>query len=106
MACCLLPRHCSGCDDDRGRRLPFRRFARAARSLVIPISPAARRRPARSTCPTALALHGHRPETFRQTDTVNVWGFVRRRNTGRVPPTLELRLASGWAYGADDPPRS
>ena len=44
-------------------------------------------------------------QTFRQTDTVNIWGFVRERDTGRVPRNLELRLMSGWGYGGtDDPP--
>jgi hypothetical protein len=44
-------------------------------------------------------------QTYRQTDTVNVWGFVRERDTGRVPQGLELRLMSDWGYGGtDDPP--
>jgi hypothetical protein len=44
-------------------------------------------------------------QVYRQTDTVNVWGFVRERDTARVPGDLELRLASAWAYGGfDDPP--
>ncbi len=44
-------------------------------------------------------------QTFRQTDTVNVWGFVRERDAGRVPQDLELRLTSGWSYsGTDEAP--
>jgi len=44
-------------------------------------------------------------QTYRQTDTVNVWGFVRQRDSGRVPPDLELRLTSGWSWtGTDDAP--
>jgi hypothetical protein len=44
-------------------------------------------------------------QTYRQTDTVNVWGFVRERDTGRVPQDLELRLMSDWGYGrTGDPP--
>jgi len=44
-------------------------------------------------------------QIYRQTDTVNVWGFVRERDTARVPGDLELRLASAWGYGGfDDPP--
>jgi len=44
-------------------------------------------------------------QVFRQTDTVNVWGFVRERDTGRMPGDLELRLMSDWGYGGtDDPP--
>jgi hypothetical protein len=44
-------------------------------------------------------------QTYRQTDTVNVWGFVRERDTGRVPKDLELRLMSDWGYGrTGDPP--
>ena len=44
-------------------------------------------------------------QTYRQTDTVNIWGFVRERDTGRVPQGLELRLMSDWGYGGtDDPP--
>ena len=44
-------------------------------------------------------------QTYRQTDTVNIWGFVRERDTGRVPQELELRLMSGWGYtGTDDAP--
>ncbi len=45
-------------------------------------------------------------QTYRQTDTVNVWGFVRERDTGRVPADLELRLTSDWTYGVrtDDAP--
>ncbi len=44
-------------------------------------------------------------QTYRQTDTVNIWGFVRERDTGRVPRDLELRLMSDWGYGrTDDPP--
>ncbi|MDO8485618.1 MAG: Ig-like domain-containing protein, partial [Candidatus Limnocylindrales bacterium] len=44
-------------------------------------------------------------QTYRQTDTINVWGFVRERDNGRVPADLELRLTSGWTYtGTDDAP--
>ena len=42
---------------------------------------------------------------YRQTDTVNIWGFARDRNNGQVPQDLELRLTSGWSYtGTDDAP--
>jgi len=38
-------------------------------------------------------------QTYRQTDTVNIWGFLRERDTGRVPQDVELRLMSDWGYG-------
>ncbi len=43
-------------------------------------------------------------QTYRQTDTVNIWGFVRERDTDRVPKDLELRLMSEWGYGGTDGP--
>ena len=44
-------------------------------------------------------------QVYRQTDTVNIWGFVRDREDGQVPQDLELRLTSGWSYtGTDDAP--
>ena len=41
-------------------------------------------------------------QVYRQTDTVNIWGFVRDRSTGRVPQDLELRLTAGWSYTGTD----
>ena len=80
--------------------------ASGGRSLVIPINPAGQAwSDSNDVHDRFWRFMAIDRQTFRQTDTINVWGFVRERDTGRVPPTLELRLASGRAYeGADDPP--
>jgi hypothetical protein len=35
---------------------------------------------------------------YRSSDTVNAWGFVRDRESGRAPAVLELRLVANAAY--------
>lgn len=39
---------------------------------------------------------------YRRTDTVNVWGTVRDRDTGKVPETVTIRLYSVMDDGAGD----
>ena len=36
--------------------------------------------------------------SYRQTDSVSAWGFVRERDTGRVPTDLSVRLVAGDSY--------
>ena len=44
--------------------------------------------------------------TYRATDTVNAWGIVRDRTTGRVPASLHVRLVSDESQITGAPPIS
>ena len=44
--------------------------------------------------------------TYRRTDTVNVWGMVRDRTTGKVPAALGLRVVADSESGSTGPPIS
>ncbi|HEY7735205.1 MAG TPA: Ig-like domain-containing protein, partial [Candidatus Limnocylindrales bacterium] len=46
-----------------------------------------------------LVFHTDRT-LYRRTDTVNVWGVVRNRDTGAVPETVDVRLVAGDASTA------
>jgi hypothetical protein len=49
-------------------------------------------------------LHTDR-NRYRQTDTVNLWGVVRDRDSGKVPAAIELRLTlQSNGFGPDRPP--
>jgi len=41
--------------------------------------------------------------TFRSTDTVNAWGVVRNRDTGKVPASVTVTLRSGDGSNESDP---
>ena len=41
---------------------------------------------------------------YRQTDRVEAWGYLRDRDDGSVPSTVELRIVSGERQGVDNPP--
>ena len=48
-------------------------------------------------------LHTDR-QVYRRNDTINVWGTLRDRDSGRVPESVDLRLVSSGSGG--DPPVS